>query len=189
MNWSLASEWFSVWGNAFRNPQSKLLLNHLQGIRDDKNNVLCKRSYLPASAVCSSNREFEELSDDVKEFLSQVPNLYVEDAGISSGRLLEVRIRSVTNDPATALAIKNILHRMPIRHPQTPHPLGLIVARGMPGDFTAIGNDPHSRALTVLVGGNPSINTIMNVSIFFLKQLKLLCFVLFIVEDLLVGGN
>lgn len=107
--------------------------------------------------------EFEELSDNVKEFLSQVPNLFVEDAGLSSGRFLEVRIRSVTNDPATALAIKNILHRMPIRHPQTPHPLGLIVARGMSEDFTAIGNDPHSRALTVLVGGNPSINAIVNV--------------------------
>lgn len=110
-----------------------------------------------------STKNFEELSDSVKEFLSQVPNLYVEDAAVSSGRLLEVRIRSVTNDPATALAVKNLLHRMPLRHPQTPHPLGLIVARGMPKTFTAIGEDPHSRALTVLVGGNASVETIVNV--------------------------
>lgn len=114
--------------------------------------------------MVSSDKEFEELSDEVKEFLAQVPNLYVEDAGISSGRFLEVRIRSVTNDPATALAVKNILHRMPLRHPQTPHPLGLIVARGMSEDFTVIGRDPHSRALTVLVGGNVPMETIMRVS-------------------------
>lgn len=84
---------------------------------------------------------------------------------MSSGRLLEVRIRSVTNDPATALAMKNLLHRMPLRHPQTPHPLGLIIARGMPQTFTAIGEDPHSRALTVLVSGNASIENIIKVRV------------------------
>lgn len=163
MNWSLASEWFTVWGNAFRNPSSDCLLSHLRCITDDNKNAYCKRSYLYGSDVPVSTKNFEELSDSVKEFLSQVPNLYVEDAAVSSGRLLEVRIRSVTNDPATALAVKNLLHRMPLRHPQTPHPLGLIVARGMPKTFTAIGEDPHSRALTVLVGGNASVETIVNV--------------------------
>ena len=79
--------------------------------------------------------------------------------------MLEVRIRSVTNDPATALAMKNLLHRMPLRHPQTPHPLGLIIARGMPQTFTAIGEDPHSRALTVLVSGNASIENIIKVRV------------------------
>ena len=45
---------------------------------------------------------------------------------------------------------------MPLRHPQTPHPLSLIVARGMDRPFTAIGEDVHSRSLTVLVGGSVS---------------------------------
>lgn len=52
---------------------------------------------------------------------------------------------------------------MPLRDPQTPHPLGLIVARGMPESFTAIGMDPHSRALTVLIAGDVSVSTIVNV--------------------------
>ena len=55
---------------------------------------------------------------------------------------------------------------MPLRHPQTPHPLGLIVARGMPTTFTAIGEDVHSRALTVLVGGDAPISTSVKVSVF-----------------------
>lgn len=38
----------------------------------------------------------------MKEYLSQVPNLYVEDGAICSGRCAEMRIRSVTNDPVTA---------------------------------------------------------------------------------------
>lgn len=45
----------------------------------------------------------------MKEFLSQVPNLYVEDAAVCSGRCAEMRIRSVTNDPVTAMALKNML--------------------------------------------------------------------------------
>ena len=45
----------------------------------------------------------------MKEFLSQVPNLYVEDGAICSGRCAEMRIRSVTNDPVTAMALKNML--------------------------------------------------------------------------------
>ena len=50
----------------------------------------------------------------MKEFLSQVPNLYVEDAAVCSGRCAELRIRSVTNDPVAAMAMKNMLVRFPI---------------------------------------------------------------------------
>ena len=49
----------------------------------------------------------------MKEFLSQVPNLYVEDAAVCSGRCAELRIRSVTNDPVAAMAMKNMLVRSP----------------------------------------------------------------------------
>lgn len=50
------------------------------------------------------------LSDpQVKDFLSQVPNLYVEDAAVCSGRCAELRIRSITNDAVTAMALKNLL--------------------------------------------------------------------------------
>lgn len=107
MNWSLASEWFSVWGDAYRNPDRDLLMKHLKCVRDDFNNAYCKRTY--KDTVSASSKDFEELSDEVKEFLSKVPNLYVEDAAVASGRFLETRIRSVTNDPVTALALKNML--------------------------------------------------------------------------------
>lgn len=50
---------------------------------------------------------------------------------------------------------------MPLRHPQTPHPLSLIVARGLSRPFTAIGEDLHSRSLTVLVGGEVSPRLIL----------------------------
>ena len=41
--------------------------------------------------------------------MAQVPNLYVEDAAVCSGRCAELRIRSVTNDAVTAMALKNLL--------------------------------------------------------------------------------
>ena len=109
MNWSLASEWFTGWGNAYRNPERSLLMSHLTCGRDEAGNAFCKRSYKLECDVPVCTKDFDEVCDDVKEYLSKVPNLYVEDAAVASGRLLETRIRSVTNDPATALAMKNLL--------------------------------------------------------------------------------
>lgn len=43
----------------------------------------------------------------------------------------------------------------------TPHPLSVIVARGMPESFTAIGTDPHSKSLTVIATGNTPIDRIL----------------------------
>lgn len=84
-----------------------------------------------------------------------------------------MRIRSVTNDPVTAMALKNLLvimhsslhsqHRMPKRDPMTPHPLSVIVARGMSESYTAIGMDPHSKALTVIATGDTPIDRIIEV--------------------------
>lgn len=51
---------------------------------------------------------------------------------------------------------------MPLRHPQTPHPLSLIVARGLSHPFTAIGEDLHSRSLTVLIAGDVSPHRILD---------------------------
>ena len=50
---------------------------------------------------------------------------------------------------------------MPLRDPMTPHPLSVIVARGMPESFTAIGTDPHSKSLTVIATGNTPIDRIV----------------------------
>ena len=112
LNWSLANEWFTVWGNAYRNPDRALLMSHLKCVRDKNGNAFCKRTFVSDCDVPSLTSDFEELSDEVKEFLSKVPNLYVEDAAVCSGKLLETRIRSVTNDPATALLLKNMLVRL-----------------------------------------------------------------------------
>ena len=51
---------------------------------------------------------------------------------------------------------------MPLRDPMTPHPLSVIVARGMPESFTAMGTDPHSKALTVIATGNTPIDRILS---------------------------
>ena len=109
----------------------------------------------------------------MKEFLSQVPNLYVEDGAVCSGRCAELRIRSVTNDPVTAMAMKNMLvflpslahakHRMPKRDPMTPHPLSVIVARGMAESSLSVGMDPHSNALTVLATGDAPLERVLEV--------------------------
>lgn len=98
-----------MWGNAFRNPDRSLLMSHLKCVRDDAGNAYCKRSYVSDCDVPALTTNYEELSDEVKEFLSKVPNLYVEDAAVCSGRLLETRVRSITNDPALALVMKNVL--------------------------------------------------------------------------------
>ena len=109
MNWSLASEWFTVWGNAYRNPDRSLLMNHLKCVRDEAGNAdagsggdeagnaFCKRSYKLECDVPVCTKDFDEVCDDVKEYLSKVPNLYVEDAAVASGRLLETRMACATS--------------------------------------------------------------------------------------------
>ena len=62
-------------------------MSHLKCVRDKCGNAFCKRTYVSDSDVPSLTTDFEELSDEVKEFLSKVPNLYVEDAAVCSGRL------------------------------------------------------------------------------------------------------
>ncbi|KAM7456742.1 hypothetical protein BLSTO_02499 [Blastocystis sp. subtype 1] len=161
LNWALSSEWFTVWGNAYRNPSVELLESKINGDVDGKKNVSCTRHYLPSSEVPVKAGDFGDIADAVKEYLSQVPNLYVEDGAVCSGRCAEMRIRSVTNDPVTAMALKNMLHRMPKRDPMTPHPLSVIVARGMPESFTAVGMDAHSKALTVVATGDVPLDRVL----------------------------
>ena len=50
---------------------------------------------------------------------------------------------------------------MPKRDPMTPHPLSVIIARGMEESFTAIGMDPHSKALTVIATGDTPMERIL----------------------------
>ncbi|KNB42318.1 hypothetical protein JH06_5552, partial [Blastocystis sp. subtype 4] len=161
LNWALANEWFTVWGNAYRNPSADILKTNSKGELDENQNAVCTRTYIASKDVQTKKGDFGDISDSVKEFLSQVPNLYVEDAGVCSGRCAELRIRSVTNDPVTAMALKNMLHRMPKRDAMTPHPLSVIVARGMEESFTVTGMDPHSKALTVLATGDTPIERVL----------------------------
>ena len=50
---------------------------------------------------------------------------------------------------------------MPKRDPMTPHPLSVIIARGMEESFTAVGMDPHSKALTVIATGDVPMERIL----------------------------
>lgn len=53
---------------------------------------------------------------------------------------------------------------MPKRDPMTPHPLSVIVARGMPESFTAMGMDAHSKALTVIATGDVPLDRVLAVA-------------------------
>lgn len=68
LNWSLASEWFTVWGNAYRNPSYQVLTEKIGGNVDKNMNVSCTRHYLPASEIQAKKGDFEEISDSVSNF-------------------------------------------------------------------------------------------------------------------------
>lgn len=53
---------------------------------------------------------------------------------------------------------------MPKRDPMTPHPLSVIVARGMSESFTSVGMDTHSKALTVIAAGDVSLDRVLAVA-------------------------
>ena len=65
MNWALASEWFTVWGNAYRNPSIPTLEEKINGNVDKNQNVTCTRYYLASSEVQNKKGDFDEISDSV----------------------------------------------------------------------------------------------------------------------------
>lgn len=54
---------------------------------------------------------------------------------------------------------------MPKRDPMTPHPLSVIVARGMAESSVSMGVDPHSKALTVLATGDAPLERVLEVAV------------------------
>lgn len=65
LNWALANEWFTVWGNAYRNPSYRVLGEKIEGNVDKNNNVSCTRHYLSTSDVQTKKGDFEEITDCV----------------------------------------------------------------------------------------------------------------------------
>ena len=65
MNWALASEWFTVWGNAYRNPSIPTLEEKINGNVDKNQNVTCTRHYIASSEVQNKKGDFDEISDSV----------------------------------------------------------------------------------------------------------------------------
>ena len=53
---------------------------------------------------------------------------------------------------------------MPKRDPMTPHPLSVIVARGMAESSVSVGVDPHSKALTVVATGDAPLERVLEVA-------------------------
>ena len=54
---------------------------------------------------------------------------------------------------------------MPKRDPMMPHPLSVIVARGMAESSVSVGVDPHSKALTVLATGDAPLERVLEVAV------------------------
>jgi hypothetical protein len=72
LNWSLTNEWFTVWGNAYRNPCPVMLSKSANGSLDSNKNVTCTRKYLASSEVQTKKGDFEEISDSVNHLFSHL---------------------------------------------------------------------------------------------------------------------
>lgn len=109
MNWSLCRADIVPWNDAWRNPDLKFLIEQCPSKPDAEDAIQCSMSFpKPEEVELDTKSDFEDLSLMVKKYLSGVPDLFVEDAGLGSARPTEQKIRTVTNDPLTALFMRKM---------------------------------------------------------------------------------
>lgn len=109
LNWSLCRADIIPWNDAWRNPETKFLIEQCPNKPDADGAIQCSYNFgKPEDVELDTKSDFEDLSKMVKKYLSGTPDLYVEDAGLGSVRQTEQKIRTVTNDPLTALFMRKM---------------------------------------------------------------------------------
>lgn len=109
LNWSLCRANIVPWDKAWRNLKVDELTKKCNCQVNENGVVNCNNSYSKPEEVELDNKsDFEDLSDLVKKYLSGVPDLFVEDCGLGSHRHGEIKLRTVTNDPVSALCMRNM---------------------------------------------------------------------------------
>lgn len=98
--------------------------------------------------------------------LSNIEDVYVEDAAVGSHGASELRVRAITDSVALTAALRNLLVRVPKMDPHYTHPITVLAATGLPGKDSFICTQPTVEedgavsAIKILVGGNVSFEAL-----------------------------
>ena len=112
LNWSLNAEGVVPNVYAFRNLDEKSLLSRSNGSLTKEKALISNGKHVE---VKTSSTESNDLFESVKEKLSNVVDVFVQDGALGSHASCESRVRIVTDSPDLALATKHILVKVPLR--------------------------------------------------------------------------
>ena len=101
------SEWMKSCDKLCFNLDATALAEQIPGTFDANNNfVVSSRS--PEQELAASAAGFAAVKSEMDTFLASQPSLFVQDGRLGSNDRCSIHVRTVTNDPLTALLLKSI---------------------------------------------------------------------------------
>ena len=97
------------------NADAVSLAEHIPGKMDENNNfVVANRFEEHMLATTSTESQFQSMKGEMDTFLASQPSVYVQDGKLGSNERCGIHVRTVTNDPLTALILKSLMVRRSI---------------------------------------------------------------------------
>ncbi|KAG0617381.1 hypothetical protein M758_5G185700 [Ceratodon purpureus] len=142
LNWALCAKGVAPKGEAFRNLRESELRNLNAAIPEPKKTttVYARGSY-SAGATAISKPHFNRLYKEVTASLTSSQKLYVHDGAIGSSPRSDAKVRTISDNPSSALLFRSILEPAPTRQvSQHEFPFTVYIASNYsPSDVGSVG--------------------------------------------------
>ena len=104
------SDWLKTSDKLCFNADAVTLAEQIPGKMDENNNfVVANRFEEHMLATTSTESQFQTMKGEMDTFLASQPSLFVQDGKLGSNERCGIHVRTVTNDPLTALILKSIM--------------------------------------------------------------------------------
>ncbi|KAK8808696.1 hypothetical protein WA588_004341, partial [Blastocystis sp. NMH] len=160
------SEWMKTCDSLIFNPDAIVLAESIKG-KMDSNNCFHVAEHLEEELVLPSSKGFDAVKTNVDTFLRSQKNLYVQDGKLGTSPRSCVHVRSVTNDPTVALALKALT--FPVVNVQSKegneyrNNLTIYVARGNSSLENCVnGHQVSTHTYSLVINGNCSIRQMID---------------------------
>jgi len=154
LNWALCAKGVAPKGEAYRNLRESELkkLNAAIPAPSKATSVYARGSY-SAGATDISKAHFNRLYKEVTASLTSAQKLYVHDGAIGSSPLSDAKVRTISDNPSSALLFRSILEPAPTRQvSQQEFPFTVYIASSYsPSDVASVGlTDKDKKAFVVI---------------------------------------
>ncbi|XP_024399305.1 uncharacterized protein [Physcomitrium patens] len=154
LNWALCAKGIAPKGEAYRNLRGSELkkLNASIPKPSSTTKVYARGSYT-AGATDISKAQFNRLFKEVTAFLANSQKIYVHDGAVGSSPLSDAKVRTISDNPSSALLFRSILEPVPTRQVSSQvFPFTVYIASNYsPSDVGSVGLSAEDKAAFVVI--------------------------------------